>query len=70
MLLYAVFSGIRCGFAAFVPPYVPLVMALVFSSNKSVINKEETIHHFHKDHNVPCLSPKTLHNRFLGFLLG
>ena len=51
-------QGIRCGFAVFVPPppYAPLAMALVFLANKSVINKEETILHFHTDHNAPCLS--------------
>ena len=66
------------------PSYAPLVMALVFSSNKTVINKDETIHHFHIDQNAPCLPPppppppppfppppkKTLHNHCLGFLLG
>ena len=50
-------QGIRCGFAVFVPPYAPLVIALVFS-NKSVINKEKTIHYFHIVHNAPCLPPK------------
>ena len=28
------------------------------------------IHHFHIDHNVPCLLPKTLRNHCLRFLLG
>ena len=26
------------------------------------------IHHFHKDHNAPCLPSKILHNRYLRFL--
>jgi len=28
------------------------------------------IHHFHIDHNAPCLRPKTLQNHCLRFLLG
>ena len=28
------------------------------------------IHHFHIDHNAPCLSPKILHNHCSQFLLG
>ena len=28
------------------------------------------IHHFHIDHNVPCLPPKTLHNHCLRIPLG
>ena len=28
------------------------------------------IHHFHIDHNAPCLTPKILHNHCFGFLLG
>ena len=70
-LFYALFTRNSVRFCSIrTPPCAPLVMALVFSSNKSVTNKEETIHHFHIDHNTPCLSPKTLHNHCLGFLLG
>ena len=29
-----------------------------------------SIHHFHIDHNVPCLPPNILHNHCLRFLLG
>ena len=28
------------------------------------------IHHFHIDHNIPCLLPKILHNHCFQFLLG
>ena len=28
------------------------------------------IHHFHVDHNAPCLRPQIFHNHCLGFLLG
>ena len=73
-LFYALFTRNSVRFCSIrtppPPPYATLVRALVFSSNKSVINKEETIHYFHIDHNAPCLSPKTLHNYCLGFLLG
>ena len=31
---------------------------------------DPSIHHFHTDHNAPCLPPKILHNHCCQFLLG
>ena len=31
---------------------------------------DPSIHHFHTDHNAPCLPPKILHNHCFQFLLG
>ena len=41
MLFYAVYTEFGAVLQYSYPSYPPLVMALVFSSNKSVINKEE-----------------------------
>ena len=35
-----------------------------------VVSCSSDIHHFHIDHNAPCLPPNILHNYCLGFLLG
>ena len=32
--------------------------------------KKTLIHHFHIDHNAPCLPPRILHNHCFQFLLG
>ena len=71
MLFYAVFTRNSVRFYSIRTPltFPSSWLLIVFSSNKTVINKEETIHHFHIDHNAPCLTPKTLHNHCLGYLL-
>ena len=42
-------------------PFSPLGTKLHFHVNYS----RKSIHHFHIDHNAPCLPPKILHNREL-----
>ena len=50
------------------PRTIPFgIVASSFSDN---LSQNSCIHHFHIDHNAPCLPPKILHNNCFQSLLG